>query len=60
MWTGLAVLSTVFLSLAVVGAVIDAFNGQWLTLLGIPLIALVWFWIAGGAWRRTTWGRTRR
>jgi hypothetical protein len=56
MWTGIAVLSTVFLLFAV----IDAFNGQWLTLLGIPLVALVWFWIAGGAWRRTTWGRTRQ
>ncbi len=57
-WTGLAVLSTVVLALVVVGGIIDAASGQWLTLLGTPLAALVWFWIAGGAWRRTTWGRS--
>ena len=55
-WTALAAVSTLFLALVVIGSVGDAVAGEWVNLLAIPVALIVWFWIAGGAWRRTTWG----
>ena len=52
----MAVAATLILVLAVVGAIADAVAGEWLTLLALPIALVVWFWIAGGAWKRTTWG----
>jgi len=40
----------------VLGSIIDAIGGEWVGLLAVPVVSVVWFWIAGGAWRRTTWG----
>jgi len=55
-WTATAVVSTVIFGLVMVGSVVDATRGEWVDLLAIPVAFVVWFWIAGGAWRRTTWG----
>jgi hypothetical protein len=35
----------------------DAFvDGAWWGLIAIPVNGLLSYWIAGGAWKRTTWG----
>jgi hypothetical protein len=58
-WAALAIVVTFLFGLAVLGAVLDAADGHWVQLLGVPIAGLFWFWIAGGAWRRTTWGIAR-
>ncbi len=60
-WTALSVIATLVAALAVFDAIWMAVaDGKWLALLGIPLVATVWFWVAVGAWERTTWGAEER
>lgn len=46
-WTSLAVIVTVLLALSIFGAVYDVVvDGSWLSVLGLPIVVLVWFWVA--------------
>ena len=55
LWTVVAVGATVLFVVAVWGAVLEAVDGNWLAAISIPVGRILWFWVACGAWRRTTW-----
>ncbi len=56
-WAALAVVSALFTALNVAACLFFLFHGVWGVLLRAPFGALFGYWIAMGAWRRTTWGR---
>ncbi len=56
-WTALATAVSVVFVLSVFGLLYNTFvHGPWWGLVAIPVNGLLTYWIAGGAWKRTTWG----
>src|SRR4051794_35929393 len=56
-WCLLAGLMGLNAGLSVVGGVLALAAGHWLALAYGPAGVLFGYWMAVGAWRRTTWGR---
>lgn len=56
-WTVVATAVSLIFVLGVVGVLYNGVvDGSWWGLIAIPVDGLLTYWIAGGAWKRTTWG----
>ena len=56
-WAALAVVAGVLTALNLAACLFFLLRGEWAVLLRVPFAVLFGYWIAMGAWRRTTWGR---
>lgn len=56
-WLALAVVMGVLTALNTVACLISLFRGDLFSLVRGPAFFLFGYWIAVGAWRRTSWGR---